>query len=124
MALVGDSTDNIPGVPGVGPKTAKTLIQHFGTIDALYDGLDQISTLPIRGAKTLGTKLKAAEPDARLALSLVTLRSDVPLDVDRSNIEASTRWNGPQGAEADQFFDRLGFHRPLLHLRSLKRTLS
>ena len=64
MAPVGDSTANIPGVPGVGPKTAQALIHHFESIDALYDGLEQIPQLPIRGAKTLGAKLKAAEAEA------------------------------------------------------------
>jgi len=122
MALVGDSTDNVPGVKGVGPKTAAAVVRHFGSLDALFNGLEQVASIPIRGAKTLGAKLADAESDARLALSLVTLKDDVPMKLDAQSLRSTTRWGGPLGNEADQLFDRLGFHRPLNHLRSLARS--
>ena len=122
MALVGDSTDNIPGVRGVGPKTAAAKVQHFGSIDRLFESLDEVADLTIRGAKTLGQKLSAAEDDARLALSLVTLRSDAPLGLTAADMEQHSRWSGPLDADADTLFDRMGFHRPLNHLRALART--
>jgi len=124
MALVGDSTDNIPGVKGVGPKTASAVVHHFGSIDAIYSGLDQIASIPVRGAKTLGPKLAAAEADARLALSLVTLDDAVPMGLDAQTLHQRLLWSGPEGLEADHFFDRVGFHRPLNHLRSLARAQS
>ena len=50
LALTGDSVDNIPGVPGVGPKTAAALLATFASLEELYDGLDRVGSLPIRGA--------------------------------------------------------------------------
>ena len=57
LALMGDKSDNIPGVPGVGEKTALGLLVGLGDMDAIYNNIDQVATLPIRGAKTLGKKL-------------------------------------------------------------------
>ena len=57
LALVGDKSDNIAGVPGVGEKTAKQLLSHFPNIDAILEHLDQLQDLPIRGAKKLADKL-------------------------------------------------------------------
>lgn len=79
LALMGDKTDNIPGVPGVGEKTAKALLADIGGIDALYQRLDEIPQLSIRGAKTLPQKLLEHEALARLSYQLATIRCDVPL---------------------------------------------
>ena len=81
LALVGDSSDNIPGVAGIGPKTAAPLLAHFGTLEALYQRLDDIPRLAIRGAKQLPEKLRAQREQAMLSRQLAIIRCDVPLPV-------------------------------------------
>ncbi len=82
LALVGDSADGVRGVDGIGPKTAAALIDHFGSLDTLYQNLDKIAPLPIRGAKNLGEKLAAGREVALWARRLITLVDDVPLGED------------------------------------------
>ncbi|POY46639.1 DNA polymerase I [Avibacterium paragallinarum] len=81
LALMGDSADNIPGVAGVGEKTALGLLQGIGSMAEIYANLDKVATLPIRGAKKLGEKLLAAKADADLSYTLATIKTDVPLDM-------------------------------------------
>ncbi|MDE2090319.1 MAG: DNA polymerase I [Gammaproteobacteria bacterium] len=81
LALVGDSSDNIPGVSGIGPKTAAPLLAHFGTLEALYQRLDEIPQLDIRGAKTLPEKFRGQREKAMLSRQLAIIRCDVPLPV-------------------------------------------
>ena len=82
LALMGDSSDNIPGVPGIGPKTASGLLVGVnGGIKELYEQLDIVPTLPIRGAKTLPAKLEEHKEMAFLSYQLATIKCDVPLDV-------------------------------------------
>ncbi len=80
LALMGDKVDNIPGVPGVGEKTAKGLIQALGGIDDIYQQLDAVATVPVRGAKSLGQKLEVHEAEARLSYQLATIKTDVALE--------------------------------------------
>ena len=77
LALTGDSTDNVPGVPGVGPKTAAKLLTAAGSIEAL------LADPSIAGGKALPGKLRDAAETVRLSLDLVTLRLDVPVEFDR-----------------------------------------
>ncbi|MBU0938152.1 MAG: DNA polymerase I, partial [Gammaproteobacteria bacterium] len=82
LALMGDSSDNIPGVPGIGPKTASGLLVGVnGGLKELYEQLDIVPTLPIRGAKTLPAKLEEHKEMAFLSYQLATIKVDVPLDV-------------------------------------------
>ncbi|MEH8137864.1 DNA polymerase I [Gallibacterium anatis] len=81
LALMGDSSDNIPGVPSVGNKTAIALLQGLGGIADIYSQLDKVTDLPIRGAKKLADKLLAGKEDADLSYKLATIKTDVPLDV-------------------------------------------
>ena len=82
LALMGDSSDNIPGVPGIGPKTASGLLVGVnGGIKELYEQLDIVPNLPIRGAKTLPAKLEEHREMAFLSYRLATIKCDVPLDV-------------------------------------------
>ncbi|WIM82119.1 DNA polymerase I [Gallibacterium anatis] len=81
LALMGDSSDNIPGVPSVGNKTAVALLQGLGGIADIYSQLDKVADLPIRGAKKLADKLLAGKEDADLSYKLATIKTDVPLDV-------------------------------------------
>ncbi|MFL1419408.1 DNA polymerase I [Pseudomonas fildesensis] len=82
LALMGDSSDNIPGVPGIGPKTASGLLVGVnGGLKELYEQLDIVPTLPIRGAKTLPAKLEEHKEMAFLSYQLATIKIDVPLEV-------------------------------------------
>lgn len=79
LALAGDSVDNIPGVPGVGKKTAGALLNHFSDLDEIYDNLDKIHEVPVRGAKTLGAKLETHRDAAILARKLTGIACDAPI---------------------------------------------
>jgi len=79
LGLMGDKVDNIPGVAGVGGKTALGLLQGIGGVDDIYKNLDKIAELPIRGAKKLADKMKANEKEARLSYQLATIVLDVDL---------------------------------------------
>lgn len=81
LALMGDKVDNIPGVPGVGEKTAKALISGIGGLEELYANLDKIATLDFRGAKTMAKKLEANRELAELSYELATIKCDVDMDV-------------------------------------------
>jgi len=83
LALMGDKVDNIPGVPGVGEKTAVGLLVGVGGgLKELYDNLEAVATLPIRGAKTLAVKLEEHRAMAFLSYELATIKIDVPLDIE------------------------------------------
>ncbi|POD72486.1 DNA polymerase I [Pseudomonas syringae group genomosp. 3] len=90
LALMGDKVDNIPGVPGVGEKTAVGLLVGVGGgIKELYDNLDMVATLPIRGAKTLAAKLEEHRAMAFLSYELATIKIDVPLDIELDQLHCS-----------------------------------
>ncbi|OWQ37198.1 DNA polymerase I [Pseudomonas sp. DrBHI1] len=83
LALMGDKVDNIPGVPGVGEKTAVGLLTGIGGgLRDLYDNLDKVPALTIRGAKTLPAKLEEHRDAAFLSYELATIKCDVELDVE------------------------------------------
>lgn len=79
LALMGDSSDNIPGVPGIGEKTAQALLQGIGGINSLYENLDKIATLSFRGSKTMADKLIQNREMALLSQKLATIKCDVSL---------------------------------------------
>ena len=81
LALMGDSSDNIPGVPGVGEKTAQALLQGLGGLDTLYAEPEKIAGLTFRGAKTMATKLEQNKEVAYLSYQLATIKTDVELDL-------------------------------------------
>ena len=80
LALAGDSVDNIKGVPGVGRKTAIALLEHFGSLDELYDNLHLVCDVNVRGAKTLAGKLETHRDAAMLARQLTGIACDAPLE--------------------------------------------
>lgn len=105
LALTGDAVDNIRGVPGVGPKTAAALLRDFVSLEELYDNLDAVAALPIRGAAKLPEKLARHREDAFLARRLTEIVRDMPLQVDREGLR-------PQRPDLDSlsaFFDRQNF---------------
>ncbi|MCG3722327.1 DNA polymerase I [Vibrio cincinnatiensis] len=79
LALMGDKVDNIPGVPGVGDKTATALLQGIGGLNELYDNLDKIAELGFRGSKTMAKKLEENRANAQLSYQLATIKRDVEL---------------------------------------------
>ncbi|MBE8719051.1 DNA polymerase I [Cellvibrio polysaccharolyticus] len=81
LALMGDKVDNIPGVPGVGEKTAQALIQGIGSLQAIYDNLEAVRELSFRGAKKMPEKLQEHRDMAFLSYQLATIKTDVPLEV-------------------------------------------
>ena len=89
LALMGDKVDNIPGVAGVGEKTATALLQHLGGIDAIYEQLDAVADLPIRGAKSLAAKLEGARGDAELSYELATIKTDCDLELAEGDLDSS-----------------------------------
>ncbi|MBE4618573.1 DNA polymerase I [Vibrio navarrensis] len=80
LALMGDKVDNIPGVPGVGDKTAVALLQGIGGIASLYERLDEIAALGFRGSKTMAKKLLDNKENALLSYQLATIKLDVELE--------------------------------------------
>ncbi len=89
LALMGDASDNIPGVPGVGEKTAQGLLQGLGGLDVLYANLDSIATLSFRGAKTMAAKLEQNKEMAYLSYKLATIKTDVELDLTCADLQVS-----------------------------------
>ena len=82
LALKGDKVDNIPGVPGVGDKSAQALLNGIGGIDEIYKNLDKIADLSFRGSKTMAAKMSEYEEQARLSYTLATISIDLDLDYD------------------------------------------
>ncbi len=109
IGLKGDSSDNIPGVPGVGEKTAALLLQQFGSIEALYQRLDEVKSDKRRAL------LREHEAEARLSLHLATMVLDVPLDEDLVELVARGGYTLPV-AQVDAVFERFEF-------RNLRRRL-
>ncbi|GFD69926.1 DNA polymerase I [Alteromonas sp. KUL106] len=82
LALKGDKVDNIPGVPGVGDKSAQALLNGIGGIDDIYKNLDKIADLSFRGSKSMAAKMEEYEEQARLSYTLATISIDLDLDYD------------------------------------------
>ena len=122
FALVGDSSDNVPGVRGIGAKGAQALIHHFGSLDNLYDRLPEVGDLSIRGASTLAQKLESGRSDAYLARTLVRLKKDVTLPFPAEELDRACKWMGPGGSETDSLFSSLGFQGPLFGLRRVAQA--
>jgi 5'-3' exonuclease len=80
LALCGDAVDNIPGVPGIGAKTAAALLAHFGSLDELLDRVDEVAFLRLRGAASCAAKLREHADAARLYRRLTRIALDAPFD--------------------------------------------
>jgi 5'-3' exonuclease len=107
LGLAGDSVDDIPGVPGVGAKTACALLSEFADLESLYADLGSVAELKIRGAKTLGAKLQTHRESALLSKELATVSFKAPLKarklgflaVGDPNPEALEAWGAHTGLE-------------------------
>ncbi len=79
LALTGDAVDNIPGVSGIGAKSAAILLAHFGDLDTLLSRVDEVAFLRLRGAATMATRLREQREHALLWRQLTTIALDAPL---------------------------------------------
>ena len=107
LALMGDSADNIPGVAGVGEKTALGLLQGIGSMAEIYANLDKVAELLIRGAKKLGDKLLAEKEMADLSYRLATIKTDVDLDITPEQLTLGASNND----QLTEYFGRYEFKR-------------
>jgi 5'-3' exonuclease len=105
LALTGDPVDNIPGVPGVGPKTAAALLGHFQDLDSIWERLEEVPHLSIRGARSLQGKLDTHRNAAELARKLTAIHTDVPSALERPDL---TRGSIDE-ARLNRLFDNLSF---------------
>lgn len=107
LALMGDSSDNIPGVPGVGEKTAQALLQGMGGLDTLYAHPEKIAELSFRGAKTMAAKLEQSKELAYLSYKLATIKTDVELELTCEQLEVEQ----PAAQELLELFKQYEFKR-------------
>jgi DNA polymerase I len=105
LALTGDAVDNIPGVPGIGKKTAAELFACFGSLDELYANLERIPALKLRGAAAIAAKLLAHKDAAYLARRLTGIVCDVPLCATPDDLKPRP----PDARRLESFFDAHGF---------------
>jgi 5'-3' exonuclease len=118
LALMGDSVDNIRGVPGVGPKTAAALMKEFVSLEELYDNLDRVAEIPVRGASKLAAKLAEHREAAFLARRLTEIACDMPLEVERAMLAR----RAPDVPALTEFFDRHNFG-PMLRRQAERLAL-
>ncbi len=112
LALMGDTSDNIPGVPGIGDKTARALLQGVGGLDALYANLDDIAPLGFRGSKGMAKKLEENKEGAYLSYELATIKLDVELDQKPEELVKQE----PNVDELIQMFGQMNFKRWLTEM--------
>jgi DNA polymerase I len=105
LALTGDDVDNIPGVPGIGRRTAAALMKVFASLDELYADLPAVARLPLRGAATLAARLAAHRESVYLARSLTRIACNLSLGVDAHAL----RRRSPDNQALAALYDRLGF---------------
>ncbi|WP_298633278.1 DNA polymerase I [uncultured Umboniibacter sp.] len=105
LALMGDKADNIPGVPGVGEKTALGLIQGLGSIAQIYERLDEVATLGFRGAKTMAPKLEANREAAEMSYWLATIKLDCELAVGAEDLAV----NEPDNERLAELYEAMEF---------------
>jgi DNA polymerase-1 len=112
MALTGDAIDNVKGLPGVGPKTASALIQHFGSLDSLLSGLDRLGEVKGRIPKDLAERIAAHRGEVELARKLVRIETDVPVDFGPEDLT----WPGIDADAMRALLTELEFHTMLAEL--------
>jgi DNA polymerase I len=105
LALMGDSVDNIKGVPGIGEKTAAALMREFASLEELYDNLDSVANIDVRGASKLAARLVEHREAAFLARRLTEIACNMPLEVAHRELVRRS----PDLAGLTSFFDRHNF---------------
>lgn len=115
LALVGDTSDNIQGIPAVGDKTAKLLIEHFDNWDGIYQAVNDEDPLPVRGAKRIAENLLAFADLIPHNLSLTLLQNDS--DIAEVALRQPAEWD-----ELEAFIDLVGLNKPLSKLLQRVRS--
>jgi DNA polymerase-1 len=105
LGLMGDTSDNIPGVTGIGQKTATALVQQIGPVEAILEKPEAVEASGVRGAKRVREALAAEAETARLSKDLATIRRDVPVALDLERL----RWPGPDTATLRPLLTELEF---------------
>ncbi len=105
LALTGDAVDNIPGVPGIGPKSAAALLSHFDDLDAIWARIEEVQHLSIRGAKSLYKKLTENKDAADLARRLTIIETQVPSALENPDVSRSQL----DEARLNRLFDEMEF---------------
>ncbi|HEX7153772.1 MAG TPA: 5'-3' exonuclease H3TH domain-containing protein [Thermoanaerobaculia bacterium] len=106
LALAGDAVDNIPGVKGIGPKTAAQLLQRYGSLEKIYEAVPAMKQSSVRGEVSVAAKLELNVDNAGLSKRLATVATNAPLQVTLDDL----RYRGPDEARVDEVFSRLGFN--------------
>ena len=114
LALMGDKVDNIPGLPGVGEKTAAALLQGLGSIAQIYQQLDKVPTLSFRGAKTMVAKLEEFRAQLELSYQLATIKTDVELPYQLTDLMIKT----PDNTQLAELYKECEFRRWLSEVLS------
>ena len=107
LALAGDAVDNVPGVRGIGPRTAAALLAHFGDLDALLARIDEVAALSLRGAAGVAVRLREQAGNALLSRRLTRIALDAPVPE-----AAALAWRGGDGEALEGLSQqlRLGAH--------------
>lgn len=117
LALMGDKADNIPGLPGVGEKTAQALLQGLGSIQTLYQRLDDIAALGFRGSKTIADKMREFQPQLELSYQLATIKTDVELPMQFNDLHLRT----PDYSKLAELYQLCEFKRWLAEVQSAEK---
>jgi DNA polymerase-1 len=117
LALMGDKADNIPGLPGVGEKTAQALLQGLGSIQILYQRLDDIAALGFRGSKTIADKMREYQPQLELSYQLATIKTDVELPMQFNDLHLKT----PDYGKLAELYQLCEFKRWLAEVQSAEK---
>ena len=117
LALMGDKADNIPGLPGVGEKTAQALLQGLGSIETLYQRIDDIAALGFRGSKTIADKMREFQPQLELSYQLATIKTDVELPMQFNDLHLKT----PDYSKLAELYQLCEFKRWLSEVQSAEK---
>lgn len=109
LALVGDAVDDIPGVPGLGPKTAQAIFSNYLSLKELFDNIDELHLLPIRGAKNLAAKIMLHQEQVYISQALATIKQDIDLTLSLTDLN----WRPKEVSFEllEDFCQRMGFSR-------------
>ncbi len=118
LALVGDTSDDIPGVPGIGNKTAQALLAHYGSIQHLLSNIETLPSLPIRGAKTLGIKILEYQEQIQIAQQLATIVVNLPLIKSISELTLEE----PEWTLLEEFCISMGFPKLFQRMKILEKS--
>ncbi|QIQ20486.1 DNA polymerase I [Zophobihabitans entericus] len=116
LALMGDKSDNIPGVPGIGEKTASALLSALPGLKSIYENIDEVANLSIRGAKSLKEKLLTNKDEAMLSYKLATIKTDIELDITAEQLQPKV----PDMSQLSELFAYYGFNRWIADINNNK----